>query len=77
MQYLLSFSDFWAKVQLFFHEMNQVVKILIISVLLVVALLCLIRFLKPKYSADKNKLRIFPLILFAIFLGLACFVIFI
>ncbi|MCI5797490.1 MAG: hypothetical protein MR024_02550 [Firmicutes bacterium] len=77
MHLLLSFNDFWAKVQTFFHEMNQIVKILIISIFMLLALLSIIRFLKPKYSADKNKFKVLPLVLFAIFLGLACFVIFI
>jgi hypothetical protein len=70
-------NDWWNSIRIFFHEMDTVVKSLIITGLVAVALLGLIRFIKPMYSVDKNKLKIMPLIIFIVFMGLACLVIFI
>lgn len=74
---LLAASDWWTSIQIFFHEMNSVVKILIITILMLIGLLSLIRVFKPFFSADKGKFRIFPILMAIIFIGLACFVIFI
>ena len=77
MQFLLDMNSFWFKVQQFIHELNPIVKGLVVSIFILLALFGLIRFLKPRYSADKDKFRIMPLIVFIIFLALACFVVFI
>lgn len=77
MHFLLSVNDWWLEIQKFFHEMNQTVKFLLISTFILLSLLSLIRFLKPKFQVDKNKYRVMPIVGFVIFLGLACLLIFI
>lgn len=74
---LLAASDWWNSIKIFFHEMDMTVKILVIAILVILGLLMFIRFLKPFYSADKNKTRFLMLIPALIFLGLAFFIIFI
>lgn len=75
--FMLAASDWWTSIQIFFHEMDSVVKILFITVLMLIGLLALMRVLKPFFSADKGKFRILPLLMAIVFIGLACFVIFI
>lgn len=69
-------NDWWDTIRKFFHEMNSVVKTLIITLLFLMALLSFIRCFKPMYSADKNKSRIFPIIVSVLFLALASLIIF-
>ena len=64
----LAASDWWTDIQIFFHEMDLVVKILIVSILMIAGLLFVIRFFKPFYSADKNKLKPLSLIFALIFI---------
>ncbi len=70
-------NDWWDAIRKFFNEMNSIVKILIITVLFLMALLSLIRAFKPMFSADKNKSRVLPIIGVILFTALACLVIFI
>lgn len=77
MHFLLAINDWWLEIQKFVHEMNQTVKFLLLSTFILLALLCLIRFLKPTFQVDKNKYKVMPIIGFVIFLGLACLLIFI
>lgn len=73
-------TDWWNTIQSFFHELKEnetVIYGLIVSILLMLALLCLMKFLKPMYSADKNKSKVWPIILFAFYLSLACVILFI
>ncbi len=69
MEFLGSFlNDWWDSISKFFKGLSTTVTSLIVALLAIMCLLCFIRFLKPTFSADKNKLRIMPLI-FAILLG--------
>lgn len=75
MSFLGSFlNDWWDAICKFFRGLNSTVSVLIIALLSLITLLCLIRFLKPSYSSDKNKLRPLPLIMCLIFGGLTAFV---
>lgn len=69
--FLLGFTEFWNNVRIFFHEMNMIVKALIVSFFFILALFALIKLIKQK------KFKVWPIILFAITFGLGCFVIFI
>lgn len=70
-------NDWWNEIRKFFHEMNSVVKILIITFLFLMSALLLIRCFKPMYSADKNKSRVLPIIGSILFIALAALIIFI
>ncbi len=70
-------NDWWDEIRKFFHGLDHVLKILIITVLFLMTLLCFVRTIKPMYSADKNKVRILPIIGSILFLALTCLVIFI
>jgi hypothetical protein len=70
-------NDWWDAIRKFFHEMNSIVKILIITLLFLTALLSFVRCFKPMYSADKNKSKILPIIGTILFTALACLIIFI
>lgn len=75
MFFLASFlNNWWDAISKFFRGLNGTVQALIIALLALVTLLCFIRFLKPAYSADKNKLRPMPLILAILFGGLTALV---
>lgn len=67
-------NDWWDSISKFFTGLNSTVSILIICALALLCLLCLVRFIKPMYSADKNKIRIMPLIFCILFGGLTAFV---
>lgn len=70
-------KDWWNKITIWIHELPQVAKICIIAVLGIAAIACLSGFIKPQYNADKNKLKVKPLIGFLIFGALALFFAFI
>lgn len=70
-------NDWWDAIRKFFHEMDSLVKILIITLLFLIALLSFVRCFKPMYKADKDKSKILPIISTILFTALACLVIFI
>ena len=67
-------NDWWDAICKFFKGLNNTVSILIVVFLSLLTLLCLIRFIKPMYSIDKNKIRIMPLIFCVLFGGLTALV---
>lgn len=70
-------KEWWNDITIWIHELPSVAKILIISVLAIASITCLSAFIKPQYNADKNKIKIFPIIMFLVFGALACFISFI
>lgn len=69
-------NDWWDVIRIFIHELNPIVKALVVSLLVLMALLCFIRIFKPMYK-EKNKFRLFPIICGIIFITLASLVIFV
>lgn len=67
-------NDWWDSISKFFKGLDNTVVVLIITFLCLLTLLCLIRFIKPMYSVDKNKIRIMPLIFMVIFGALTALV---
>lgn len=68
-------NDWWDSISKFFRGLDKTVVALVITFLALLTLLSLIRFIKPMYSVDKNKIRIMPLILtflFGILTALVC-----
>ena len=65
-------QNWWLSIQKFFHEMDIVLKCLIVGTLLMIALLGLVKLLK-----EKEKFKVGALIVFIIFTGLACLIAFI
>lgn len=77
LKFLGSFlNDWWDSIRIFIHEMNPIVKTLVVTLLVLMALLCFIRIFKPMYK-EKNKFRPGPIIFGIIFIVLSCLVIFI
>ncbi len=75
MLFLGSFlNDWWDSISKFFKGLDTIVTSLIVALLAIMCLLCLIRFLKPTFSADKGKFRIMPLVFAILFGGLTAFV---
>lgn len=75
--FLASFlNDWWNEIRIFFHEMDPMIKILIVTIVFLLALLNFIRILKPSF-ASKGKTRIMPIIGTAFFTAIACMIIFI
>ena len=75
MTFLGSFlNEWWDAISKFFRGLNGTVQALLIALLAIITLLCLVRFLKPFYSADKNKIKPAPLILAVLFGGLTALV---
>ncbi|MDD4110245.1 MAG: hypothetical protein PHS54_01685 [Clostridia bacterium] len=69
-------NDWWNEIRIFFHEMDSLVKILIVTIVFLLALLCFIRVFKPSFM-NKNKTGILPMIGAALFTAIACLIIFI
>lgn len=69
-------DDWWNTIRIFFHEMNPIVKTLVVTLLFLLALLCFIRIFQPMYK-EKKKFRLFPIIGGIISIALASLIIFI
>lgn len=65
--------DWWNRMTLAIHNLNPTVKFVIVGVLALISLICLISFIKPAYSTDKHKVRIWLIIVGALFAGAAIF----
>lgn len=77
LRFLGSFlDDWWNSIRIFIHEMNPIVKTLVITSLVLLALLCFMRIFKPMYK-EKNKFRIMPIVGGIVFIALASMIIFI
>ncbi len=63
-------NDWWDAISKFFHELDTTLFALIMSVLALLFLLCVLRFIKPMFSVDKNKIKVLPLVFMIIFGGL-------
>lgn len=75
MEFLGSFlNDWWDSISKFFKGLNTTITSLLIALLAIMCLFCIIRFLKPTFSADKGKFRIMPLVFAILFGGLTAFV---
>lgn len=70
-------NDWWNTIRIFFHEIDPILKALIITFLFLLALLSFVRCFKPMYGADKNKPRTLAITGTIFFTALACLVIFI
>ncbi len=67
-------NDWWDSICKFFRGLDNTIVVLIITFLSLLTLLCLIRFLKPMYSADKNRIRVMPLVFMVLFGALTALV---
>ena len=68
MLFLGSFlNDWWDSISKFFKGLNTTITSLLIALLAIMCLFCIIRFLKPTFSADKGKFRIMPLVFAILF----------
>lgn len=73
--FLASFlNDWWDAISKFFKSLNSTVTALLVALLGLMCLLCIVRFLKPSYSSDKNKIKISTLIFAILFGALVIFV---
>lgn len=68
-------NDWWDSISKFFKSLDTTLVALIIFGLSLLCLLSLIRFIKPMYRVDKDKIRIMPLIFCVLFGGLTALVV--